>query len=33
VERAAKSKDEVPLERLYDEIRDRVQRLKAAPVR
>jgi prolyl-tRNA synthetase len=32
-ERAAKTKDEVPLERLYGEIRERVRRLKAAPVR
>jgi hypothetical protein len=33
VERATKSKAEVPLDRLYQEIRDRSARLKAAPVR
>ncbi len=32
-ERATKVKDEVPLDRLYEEIRERVKRLKAAPVR
>ncbi len=32
-ERATKVKDEVPLDGLYDAIRDRVARLKAAPVR
>jgi prolyl-tRNA synthetase len=33
VERAGKIKDEVPLERLEEEIRERVERLKAAPRR
>jgi prolyl-tRNA synthetase len=33
VERATKVKSEVPLDRLYDEIRERIARLKAAPVR
>jgi prolyl-tRNA synthetase len=33
VERATKTRDEVPLERLYHEIRERRSRLKAAPVR
>jgi prolyl-tRNA synthetase len=32
-ERATKVKDEVPLDRLYDEIGERVSRLKSAPVR
>jgi prolyl-tRNA synthetase len=32
-ERASKTKDEVALETLYEEIRERVSRLKAAPVR
>jgi prolyl-tRNA synthetase len=32
-DRATKTKDEVPIEKLYDEISARVSRLKAAPVR
>jgi hypothetical protein len=33
VERATKAKSEVPLHRLFDEIRERSGRLRAAPVR
>jgi hypothetical protein len=32
-ERATRTKDEVPLDKLYAEIRERSARLKAAPVR